>query len=167
LPGFTPNVLSTSVVELTIGTGGELVIEQIFESFRKAAESSLQTQQDIFKQFSQQWPAGQLQAAGTTAGATEGLQKHLRLTMATALERDRELLDAAFSSGSELIEQTFQLYGARSPEDCRRVLEGAWRKLIERTKEQSDSQVRMLQTVSTTWLDVPAKEGEEAAKSEP
>jgi hypothetical protein len=141
------------------------MIEQIFDNFRKAAESSLQTQQDMFKQFSQQWPTAPLNAAGTGSEVTDELQKRLRLTLTTALEHERELLDAAIGSSIELIEQTFQLYGARSPEDCRRLLEGMWRKLIAQAKDQSDNQVRVLQTVSTTWLELPKKDGAEAPAS--
>jgi hypothetical protein len=139
------------------------MIDQILDSFRKAAESSLQTQQDMFKQLSQQWPSAQHHAAGSTADLTDALQKRWRVTVTTALERDRELVDAAYESGLELVEQTFQLYQARSPEDCKRALESLWRKLAERTKAQSESQLRVLQTVSSTWLELEPKPEEPSA----
>ena len=139
------------------------MVEQIWESFLKVAESSLQTQQDMFKQFSQHWPSAHDQAAGMTTEVTDAVQRRWRVTLTSTLLRDRELADAAYESGIELVEQTFQLYGARSPEDCKRVIESTWRKLAERAKEQSDNQLRVLQTVSSTWLDVAPKTDAQAS----
>jgi hypothetical protein len=136
------------------------MIEQIFDSFRKAAESSLQTQQEMFKQWTQQWPSAQSHAAGTSAELTDAAQKRFASLLTGTLERDRELMDTSYRTAIELVEQTFQLTAARSPDECKQLVEKLWRKLLEVAKEQSASQLRTLKTSSDSWLEMVPKAGD-------
>jgi len=127
---------------------------QLFDSFRKASESSLQAQQDLFKRWVQQWPTLPLGGNATASEWTDTWHKRWLESTSEALNKHRELLDATYTSGIEVIEQTFKVGEAKSPEDYRRLVEALWRKLSDNFKSQSESQFREFQNASEKWLEL-------------
>jgi hypothetical protein len=125
------------------------MFDQILEGMRKASESTLQAQQDVLKQWVQQFswtPAGVQYAAGKrdatqlkrwTEFATESLEKH------------RELLDASYRTGIQLIEQSLRATDAKSPEEFQRLLDELNRKLQESVKEHAEMQFREFQRAAS------------------
>src|SRR5262245_24512262 len=127
---------------------------QLFDSFRKASEASMQAQQEIFKQWIQQWPPMSFNApspAGEWGGAAQ--QRWLDATRET-LNKQRELLDSTYRSGIEMIEQTFRAGEAKSPEEYRGMVEDLWRKLSDAFKMQSESQFREFQNAMQKWFEL-------------
>ena len=121
------------------------MFDQLFENFRKASESSLQMQQDLFKNFTQQWASG---APSTGGASTEWNRDQQKRSLETALEllnKHREALDSAYKSGIAVVEQTFRLSEAKSQEDYRRMVEELWRKLFETVRDQSETQFKEFQ----------------------
>lgn len=127
------------------------MFDQLFESFRKASESSLQAQQDLFKSWTQQWPSTPF--GSNAASDWTGAQKRWLEGASEALNKHRALLDASYKSGIEVIEHTFRFSEARSPEDYRRLVEELWRKLTDTFKAQSESQYREIQNATEKWID--------------
>lgn len=140
------------------------MFDQLFENFRKASESSLQAQQEMFKQWMQQWPAAPLNATGTSAEWSSNLQKRWLESMKETLNRHREVLDTTYRSGIQVIEQAFRVSDAKSPDEYQRLVQELWRKLSETFKEQSEAQVREFQKASEKWLDV-AQQAQVQAKA--
>jgi hypothetical protein len=128
------------------------MFDQLFESFRKVSESSLQAQQDMFRQWVQQWPSASLSAPGISNQWNETIQKRSNEGMTEALNKHREWLDSTYKSGISIIEQTFRISEAKSPEDYRRLVDGVWHTLTENFKEQSEAQFRELQKATEKWL---------------
>jgi hypothetical protein len=127
------------------------LFDQLFESFKKASESSLQAQQDLFKSWAQQWPSTPF-GSGATSDWSE-VQKRWLEGATEALNKHRAALDATYRSGIEVIEHTFRVAEARSPEDYRRLVEELWRKLSDTFKAQSESQYREIQNATEKWID--------------
>lgn len=123
------------------------MFDQLFETFRKASESSLQVQQEIFKQWLQSTPFGGSQGDWSQAS------KRWQEATSELLGKHRSLVDSSYRSGIELIEQTFRVAEARSPEDYRRLVEDLWRKLTDTFKAQTESQARDFQSATEKWLD--------------
>jgi hypothetical protein len=133
------------------------MFDQLFESFRKASESSLQAQQALFKQWAQQLPLASSSVPGAAGPRIAEFQRRLAESMTETLNRHREVLDSTYRSGIQLIEQAFRVTDAKSPEDYRRVIEDLWRKLSDTFKEQSEVQVRELQKTAERWIDAAQK----------
>ncbi len=133
------------------------MFDQMFDSFRKASESSLQMQQEMFKQWAPQWPSMPLNAAGASAEWTRTLQKRWIEFMTDALNNQRESIDAMYKSGIQVIEQGFRLSEAKSPDDYRRMVEELWRKMFEISKNQSETQLREFQKGVEKWLEMLPK----------
>jgi hypothetical protein len=128
------------------------MFDQLFESFRKASESSLQAQQEAFKQWVQQWPTAPLGAAGGSSSWVD-IQKRWLESAAEALNMQRGLMDSTYKSGLKFIEQAFKVTEARTPEDYRSLVEELWHKLSEDFKTQSETQFRDLQDAMQKWFE--------------
>jgi hypothetical protein len=127
------------------------MFDQLFESFRKASESSLQAQQEMFKQ----WWQHSAPIFGGAGGATDwgDVQKRWLDYASETMNKQRALLDSLYRSGIEVIEQAFRVTEAKSPEDYRRLVEELWRKLSDSFKAQSEAQLREFQDATAKWLE--------------
>jgi len=121
------------------------MFDQLFEGFRKASESSMQMQQDLLKQFTQQWFTAPTNAAGMSSEWGKDLQKRwLDFTLET-LNKHRESLDSVYKATIQAVEQAFRVSEAKSSDDYRHVVEDLWRKLFEGLKTNSETQFREFQ----------------------
>jgi hypothetical protein len=121
------------------------MIDQLFENVRKATESSLQLQQDMLRQFTQQWLYAQPAATGASTDWGRAFQKRWFELALETLNRHRESVDAAYKAGIQVIEQIFHTSEAQSPEEQRRMTEDLWRKLFDSFKAQQDTQFQEFQ----------------------
>jgi hypothetical protein len=124
------------------------MIDQLFEGFRKASESSLQMQRDALKNWTQQWLSGPTNSAAATTEWYRTLQKRWIDLTIELLKRNRDSFDAASQSGIEIIEQMFRAVEAKSADDYRRFTEDLWRKLFDTFKAQAETQFREFQEFS-------------------
>jgi hypothetical protein len=121
------------------------MFDQLIDGVRKASESSLQMQQEMFKQWTKLF-SGAAAEAQAPADFGRGSQKRWLELSLEMLNRHREAVDGIYRSGIQMIEQTFQVSEAKSPDDYRRMVEDLWRKLFDLQKQQSESQFRDFQT---------------------
>jgi hypothetical protein len=121
------------------------MFDQLIDGVRKASESSLQMQQEMFKNWTRLF-TGQATEAGAQADWGRSSQKRWAELAVEMLNRHREVVDASYKSGIQIIEQSFHVAEAKTADDYRRILEDLWRKLFDLQKEQSESQFRDFQT---------------------
>jgi hypothetical protein len=122
------------------------MLDQIFELSRKAAESSLQMQQAMFKHWTQDLPSMSPTSAGVSTDWGGSTRKRWVELMIETLNKHRESLDLAYRTVIQTMEQALRLSEAKSSEECVRVVEDVWRKLFDAVKGQSEAQFRDLQT---------------------
>ena len=118
------------------------MFDLLFESFRKASESSMQVPMDIIKNLTQQLPS----ASGAGMEWSNTFQKRWAELALESLKKHRESLDSTYRTGIQLLEQTLRVSDVKSSADYQKIVEELWRKLLDVFKEQSESQVRDLQT---------------------
>ena len=121
------------------------MFDQLIDGVRKASESSLQMQQEMFKNFTRLF-SGQAGEAGAQAEWGKVSQKRWAELCVEMLNRHREALDTTYKTGIQIIEQSFQVTEAKSPDDSRKMIEELWRKLFDLQKAQSENQFRDFQT---------------------
>src|SRR5262245_9409530 len=121
------------------------MFDQLIDGVRKASESSLQMQQEMFKHWTRLFsaPTSEVSAGAEWGRGSQKRWVELGLEM---LNRQREAVDAMYKSGIQIIEQTFHVTEAKSADDYRRMVEDLWRKLFDLQKEQSESQFRDFQS---------------------
>ena len=121
------------------------MFDQLIDGVRKASESSLQMQQEMFRHWTRLFTAPGQEAAAQADWGRGSQKRWLELGL-EMLNRHREALDAIYKSGIQIIEQTFHVTEAKSADDYRRMVEDLWRKLFDLQKAQSESQFRDFQT---------------------
>lgn len=131
-----------------------MTLDQMFESFRRASLSSLQIQQEMFKQWTQQWPSTPWSAAGLSTEWLQNAQKRWMEFATESLHRHRESLDSMYKSLIELLEQTTRLADAKTAEDYRKTTDELRHKMFETFKDQSEAQLREFQKGAEKWFDV-------------
>jgi hypothetical protein len=131
--------------------------DQIFETFRRASLSTLQMQQEMFKQWAQQWPQAPWNAAGLPTEWLQNLQKRWMDFTTDSLNRHREALDSMYKSLIQIVEQAGRLSEAKTPEDYRRTTDDLRHKMFETFKEQSEAQFREFQKGTEKWFDALPK----------
>jgi hypothetical protein len=129
----------------SVARNGDAMFDQLIDGVRKASESSLQMQQEMFKQWTRLF-AGTPMEAGAQGEWGRTSQKRWVDLGVEILNRHRETLDATYKAGIQIIEQTFHVGEAKNPDDYRRMVEDLWRKLFDLQKSQSESQFRDFQT---------------------
>lgn len=133
------------------------MFDQLFEGFRKASESSLQMQQDMLRQWTQQWGSTQPSMAGVPSEFGRSFQKRWLELILDGLNRHREALDATYKSGIQMIEQALRASEAKSTDDYRRTVEELWRKLFDNFRDQSEAQIREFRTWAEKSLEMVQK----------
>jgi hypothetical protein len=138
-------------------SNGEAMFDQMLEGFRKASESSLQMQQEMLRQVTQQCLSAQPTDAHASTEWTRKLQKTWLESTLELLNEHRASLDSAYQAGIRLIEQTFQISEAKSAEDYRRTMEQLWSNLFETFKSRSEAQLRDLRKWTEKSFEVAQK----------
>ena len=130
------------------------MLDQMFDTFRKTSASFLQMQQELSKQWMQQWPAVPLEVAGASADWGQRLQKRWLEFTTESLNTHREMLDSMYKAGIQIMEQTFRLSEFTNPEDYRREVAELRRKMFETLKGQSEAQLREFEKEIEKWFDL-------------
>ncbi|HKQ71052.1 MAG TPA: hypothetical protein VJT73_17015 [Polyangiaceae bacterium] len=131
-----------------------MTLDQMFEGFRKASLSSLQMQQEMFKQWTQQWPATTPSSAGISTDWLQKIQKRWIEFMTESLDRHRSSLDSLYRALVQVVEEGARLSDAKTPDDYRRTTEAVRQKLIATFKEHSETQIREFQKNAEKWFEV-------------
>ena len=114
--------------------GVATMYDQMFDAYRRASESWMQVQQDMFKTGGQPWMSS-ANAAGGGPDWNRTLQKRCLELTVELLNRQRESLDTIYKSAIHMLEQTSKISEAKSPEEFRRLVEDAWRELVREHQE--------------------------------
>ena len=118
------------------------MFDLLFESFRKASESSMQVPMDMLKNLTQQMPT----ASGAGMEFSKTFQKRWAELAIESMNKHRESLDSTYRTGIQLVEQALRVSDVKSSAEYQKIVEELWRKLVDVYKEQSEGQVRDLQT---------------------
>jgi hypothetical protein len=140
---------------------GADMFDRLFEGFRKASESTLQMQQDLFKSWTQQWLSTQPDTTGASEWGRAFQKRWFELALET-LKRHRDSLDAIYKAGIQTIEQTSRTPGIKTPEDYRLMVEELWHKLFQAFKAQSESQFRDFQSWTEKSFETARKSTEKS-----
>jgi hypothetical protein len=133
------------------------MFDQFVESFRRASESSMQTQQDWLKQWTQQWAMPGNLPMGPSSEWGRALQKRFADLTVEILNKHRESFDAGYKAGIQAIEQLFGAADVKSPEDYRRTAEDLWKKLFETFRSQYETQLQEFQKFTSASFDMAQK----------
>jgi hypothetical protein len=134
------------------------MFDQVFDSFRRATETTLQAQQDLFRQWMSQWPMFPM-APGEAAGGTvnedvRNLKKQWTDSVTALLTKHCETLDSQYRAGIKTFEEALRTAEAKNPEEFRRLTEELWRKSFEVLKQTIENQIHDFQAAIEKWTEL-------------
>src|SRR5262245_45082947 len=128
------------------------LFEATFNNLRQTAESAVQVQQEMYKEWARLWPW----LAQSTVDWNANLQKSQKewATRITGGMREHlELVDQQYRAGIESLEAAFQLAAAKDPEEFRERCEALCRQALNLVKETSETQMRQFQEAMNRWIE--------------
>jgi hypothetical protein len=131
------------------------MFEQVFENLRKATDSTIQTQQELFQKWLGLWPA--MPPSAPTFGEPLKFQKKWMEALGEIIKKQRESLEAQFAAGLKNIEEAFHLADAKNPEELRAKTIELWQKSFECLRQMFETQVRDFQTAIAKWTELYTK----------
>jgi len=138
------------------------MLDQAFDNFRRATETTLQAQQDLFRQWMSQWPMLPLAPTPSGVGMTEqarSFQKQWTDSITSLMTKHCESLDAQYRAGIRAIEDALRTTEAKSPEEFRQLTEELWRKSFEVLKQTVENQIRDFQVAVEKWSELMTQKG--------
>lgn len=145
--------------------------DQMLDGFRRAAEATMQAQQELFRQWAQQ--VGKVPSAPAAptvpptpdpTAAFNGMSDRMRAmqrqwadTVSRTLEKHRETLDAQYKLGIRTIEDAFRVGEAKDPEQFRRLVEELWRHSFDALKSVTEAQLSEFRSVLQDWTEATSK----------
>jgi len=140
------------------------VFDQILDNFRKATESTIQLQQEMTRQWFQQWasipglpnPGNKF---GTTAAAAPiaSAPKQASEVVTELLNKHLKTLDAQYQAGIRTIEDAFRVLEAKDLEQFRKLTEELWRQSFNSLKSVIESQLRDFQSATEKGIEAVSK----------
>jgi hypothetical protein len=132
------------------------MFEPVFENLRKATETAIHTQQDLFKKWAALWP-GVAVPQPAWGEPVQKFQKKWAEAVTEALGRQRETLEAQFNSGLKGLEAAFAVAGAKDPEEFKARTVELWQKSFDCLRQAFEAQAREFQVSVGRWAELMTK----------
>jgi hypothetical protein len=132
------------------------VFEQVFDSFRKTAESSVEMQQELFRQWGAGWP-GFPQPQNAWAERVQKFQKEWAKTVKELLGKHREILDEQYRLALESLEEAFRVVQSTDPQEYAKRCETLCKKSLDVMREAGELQVKETQEALNKWIGLAVK----------
>jgi hypothetical protein len=132
------------------------VFEQAFDSLRKAAESNLEMQQELFRQWGANWP-GFAQPQNAWVERAQKFQKEWAKTVKDLLGKHREILDEQYKLALDSLDDAFRVAQSSDPQEYAKRCEALCKKSLEVMREAGELQVKETQEALSKWIGLAVK----------
>jgi len=145
------------------------MFDPIFDSMRKAVETNVQFQHDLFKRWAALWtgmpgvpgvpamPAMPgVPGVGSWAEQAQKFQKKWAEVVTEVTRQQRETLEEQLAAGMKQIEQAFHLAEIKDVDTLRTKTLELWQKTFLLLQQANEAQVRNFQTAVGKWTELMA-----------
>jgi hypothetical protein len=129
--------------------------DQAFESFKKTTESTLQLQQDLFRQWTSGWPG--LPKLPPTPEKIRSFNKEWAQVSADLTQAFMGAWDQQNKAGLASLEKAFDLAQAKDPTELRQRIKEFWQKSFDCVKEFAQIQTKNFQAAVDKWTELAKK----------
>jgi hypothetical protein len=133
------------------------MFDQVLESMRKATESTIHMQHQMFRKWAGFWP-GVSSPQTMWSEPVQKFHKKWAETVAALIKKQNESVEAQFKVGLESLEAAFRLADAKDAEELRVKTMELWQKSFECLRQVYEAQTRDFQNAITKWTEVMTKE---------
>jgi hypothetical protein len=131
------------------------MFDQAFESLRKATESSIALQQEMFRKWMGLWPG--ISVSTFPFSELQKFQKKWIEVVGELLKKQNESLETQFKAGLQNIEDAFRLPEIKDPEVLRVKIVELWQKTFDYLRQSSEMHMRDFQNAVCKWAELMTK----------
>jgi hypothetical protein len=131
------------------------MFDQVFESLRKASNSAIEMQQEMFKKWISLWPG--VPAVPPGFGDPQKFQKKWVEVGGELLKKQRESMEVQFRAAMQNIEEAFRLGDVKDPEELRARTVELWQKMFDCLKKTYEAQAHEFQAAVAKWTELMMK----------
>jgi len=132
--------------------------EEVLGNMRKAAETNLKMQQDLFQQWTKMWP-GMPSPQSMWLDKVRDFQRQWSNTVSDLAHKHRDTINRQYQSALESLDEALRLTESSNPEEFRRRSEQLCRKTLECMREASETQMKEFQEAMLKWSEMVTKTG--------
>jgi hypothetical protein len=132
------------------------VFEQVFDHLRKTAESNIEMQQELFRQWGANWPGFPQQETAWLERAQK-FQKEWANTVKKLLSKHRETLDEQYRLAIDSLEEAFRVAQSSDPQEYAKRCEALCRKSLEALRDAGEVQGKETQDALNKWIALAVK----------
>jgi hypothetical protein len=125
----------------------------LLESMGKMTGATVQMQQEMVKKWFSLWP-GFAVSGYPSEPDIQRFQKQWAEVIQEALKRQREVAEAQFKAGLQIIETSFKMGEIKTPEELRARTIELWRTCIEAVQQASEAQMRGFTAAFEKWVEL-------------
>jgi hypothetical protein len=129
--------------------------EQVFDSFRKTTEATVQMQQELFRQWTALWPGFPKPQAWTEQ--FQSFQKEWSQALTELTRKYQEAWQRQYSASMESLEKAFQSAGTKDAGEFRQKMLELWQKSFDCLKDVAQNQMRSFQAAVEKWIELGKK----------
>jgi hypothetical protein len=126
------------------------MFDQVFDSMRKATESTLQMQKELYARWASFWP-GLPGLQPDWAAEAQKLQKRWAETVGELAKKQRASLEEQFQIGLRGLEGAFGVAEVKDVEDLRKKSLELWQKSFDCLRQMQEAQLRDFQHAVSAW----------------
>lgn len=130
----------------------------VLQHMRNAAEANVKLQQDMFRQWSNLWPAIPSPESAWLEKVRD-FQRQWTNTVSELANQHREVIDKQYQASLESLEEALRLGESGNPEEFRKRTEQLCRKTLDCLREVSEVQMKEFQDAVSKWSELATKVG--------
>ena len=130
------------------------MLEQAFENLKKATESSVRLQQEMFQKWVEAFPAAGVSAMPTPADEMKKWRQKLEQISAEMLKKQKELVDKNYDAGIKALEDIFAVTEATSPQEYQQKVTELYQKSFESLRHLSEAQMNEFRSAAEKWTEL-------------
>jgi len=134
---------------------GSKVLDDVFHNIRKAAETNVKMQQEMFQHWTHFWPVSTPQSV--FVDKIREFQKQCCNTVSDLARKHRDVIDKQYQAAVESLDAALRVIESTNPEEYRRRSEQLCRKTIDSMREISETALREFQDVSAKFMELATK----------
>jgi exonuclease VII large subunit len=132
------------------------LFDEAFENLRKTAESNLEMQQEMFRQWSANWP-GFPKPQEAWLQKAHKFQKDWAKTAKELLQKHREVLDEQYQMAVDSLEEAFTVVQSSDPQDFAERCQTFCRKSLDAVRDAGELQAKEMQESLNKWIGLAVK----------
>jgi hypothetical protein len=126
------------------------MFDTVYESLRRATETTIQVQQELFKKW-MSFAAGAQAPGPPEAEQAQKIRKKWAEAVAETLTRQREVLEKQFNAGLKGLEAAFAVPAAKDAEELRARTFELWQQSFNCLKQAFEAQAKEFEASVARW----------------